>query len=72
MKIEANVGEQDRNIRLGVGAALLVLFFIITGPLQWAAGIVGLILLMTGAIRFCPAYMLLGKNTCAAPTPPKD
>lgn len=63
MKIDANVGDQDRNIRMGVGAALLVLFFVLNGPLQWVSGIAGLILLVTGAMRFCPIYMVINKNT---------
>lgn len=64
MKIDANVGDLDRNIRLGLGIALVVLFFVITGPLQWVAGVAGLVLVVTGAMRFCPAYLLVKKNTC--------
>lgn len=63
MNVEANVGNTDRNIRLIAGVVLLVLFFFVSGPLQWVAGVAGLIMLVTGAMRFCPIYTILGRNT---------
>lgn len=58
--MEKNIGETDRMIRMGAGAALLVagllkgsLFFII----------IGIVLLGTAYLKHCPAYKLIGMNT---------
>jgi hypothetical protein len=58
--MEANVGKTDRIIRIVVGLALLSLVFI--GP-QTLWGLIGIVLLATAFINFCPAYKLLGMNT---------
>ena len=56
-----NVGGIDRVLRIVVGLALISLVFV--GPkVIW--GWVGLVPLLTGIFRFCPAYKLLGVNTC--------
>ncbi len=59
MKI--NVGGTDRILRIVVGLALIALAA--TGTIGWW-GWLGLIPLATGVFRFCPAYRLLGMNTC--------
>jgi hypothetical protein len=59
MKI--NVGGIDRVLRIAAGAILFVLAMMGTiGP--W--GYIGIVLLATGLLRFCPVYPLLGINTC--------
>lgn len=58
-----NVGGMDRTIRIVVGIALLALFFILEGNARYW-GLIGLVPLATGLFRFCPAYTLLGVNTC--------
>ncbi len=56
-----NVGMFDRVLRIAVGLVLLSLVFI--GPKSlW--GLVGLVPLLTGLARFCPAYRLAGISTC--------
>ncbi len=55
-----NVGNIDRLARIVIGLALLSLVFI--GP-KTLWGLVGLVPLGTAAIRFCPAYKLIGVNT---------
>jgi hypothetical protein len=56
-----NVGGIDRVLRILVGLALISLVFI--GPkVVW--GWIGLIPLLTGIFKFCPAYKLIGVNTC--------
>lgn len=61
-----NVGTPDRIIRLIVGIALLA--WAVFGHLStlwfWLALIVGLALVVTGVLRVCPGYSLLGINTC--------
>ncbi len=59
----ANVGGIDRVLRIVVGIALLSLFFLLEGNARYW-GLVGLVPLFTGLFRFCPAYTLLGVNTC--------
>lgn len=57
-----NIGNIDRIIRIVVGLALLSLVFF--GP-ETPWGWLGLIPLGTALIGFCPAYTLLGLNTCS-------
>ena len=57
----SNVGGIDRVLRILVGLALISLVFI--GPkVVW--GWVGVVPLLTGIFKFCPAYKLIGVNTC--------
>lgn len=56
-----NVGTLDRIIRLVVGLGLVSLVFV--GP-QTPWGWVGLVLVGTAVIGWCPPYSLLGINTC--------
>jgi len=56
-----NVGTLDRALRIALGLGLLSLVFV--GP-QTPWGLVGLVPLITGLVRFCPAYGLVGMNTC--------
>jgi hypothetical protein len=56
-----NVGGLDRVVRIVAGLALILLA--ITGTIGiW--GYIGIVPLLTGALRVCPAYSLLGINTC--------
>ena len=61
--MKANVGSIDRILRIAVGIALLALLFILPGNARWW-GLIGLLPLATGLFSFCPAYKLLGLNTC--------
>jgi hypothetical protein len=55
-----NIGHTDRILRITVGVTLIGLaVFGITGPWAW----IGIIPLITGVFRICPAYDLLGINT---------
>lgn len=61
--MEKNIGSMDRNIRFGAGAILLILSLVnIINP-GWLFGIIGIVLLATGYLNFCPAYKLIGMNT---------
>ena len=56
-----NVGGMDRAIRVVLG--LIILSLIFWGPKSpWA--LLGLALLLTGIVGWCPPYTLLGINTC--------
>ena len=56
-----NVGSIDRILRIVAGLALIALAA--TGTIG-AWGYVGVVPLLTAFIGFCPAYTLLGLNTC--------
>lgn len=59
MKI--NVGSMDRILRIIVGLALIALAAAgIIGVWGW----IGVVPLLTGIFRFCPAYAVLGMSTC--------
>lgn len=63
MKI--NESGLDRVIRVIAGVALLALYFtqVVTGGLGIVAVIVGAVLIITGAVGFCPLYALLKVQT---------
>ena len=59
--MKANVGTLDRTLRIGAGVVLIGLSATgVIGP--W--GYLGIIPLLTGLVRGCPAYSLLGVNSC--------
>lgn len=62
--MKANVGTIDRVLRVVVGLVLMTLAATGTVGL-W--GWIGIIPLLTGIFRFCPAYAILGTDTCDAP-----
>ena len=56
-----NVGTIDRAVRIIAGLALIALAF--TGTIGvW--GYIGIVPVLTGLFRVCPAYSLIGVNTC--------
>jgi len=61
--MEANVGGADRIVRIVVGLALISLLFLLEGNARWW-GLVGVVLLATGLLRWCPAYLPFGIKTC--------
>ncbi|CAO1664151.1 DUF2892 domain-containing protein [Halomonas sp. FeN2] len=59
--MNSNVGGIDKILRILVGIVLIVLA--LTGTIGlW--GWIGVLPLATGLFNFCPAYKLLGVNTC--------
>lgn len=59
--MKANVGTIDRVLRAVVGLVLIGLAATDTvGVWGW----IGVVPLATSLLRFCPAYTLIGVNTC--------
>lgn len=59
--MKANVGTIDRALRIIVGLALIGLT--LNGNISvW--GWIGVVPVLTGIFRFCPAYPILGISTC--------
>ena len=63
--MKTNVGKIDKVLRIIAGIVLLALFFILDGSARWL-GLIGLVPLITGLTSWCPAYALVGINTCPA------
>ncbi|MDR3372475.1 MAG: DUF2892 domain-containing protein [Ancalomicrobiaceae bacterium] len=69
-----NIGTLDRIVRIVLGVVLLAVAFVPTvdaalhvpvlaGPWQWVVAIVGAVALVTGLVRICPLYRVLGLRT---------
>ena len=57
---KTNVGSADRLLRIVLGLILIALVFV--GPkTPW--GWIGIVPLVTGFLRTCPLYSLIGVNT---------
>jgi hypothetical protein len=67
-----NVGGIERPIRIVIGLVLLAVgVFAGLPPVgMGVAMVLGTVALVTGAIGYCPAWTLLGINTC--PKPPAE
>lgn len=66
--MKPNEGTTDRIVRLVLAAVLFLLAFTLAGGV-WvyvAAGL-GVVMLFTAAIGFCPLYALFGISTCPVP-----
>lgn len=67
-----NVGAVDRILRLALGLVLIALpyltqFELWANPLaRFGLPIVGLVLVVTAAVKFCPLYRIVGLRTCKA------
>lgn len=62
--MKLNESNLDRIIRAVVGVVLLYLgFAILSGTVAFVADVVGVILLATAAIGFCPLYALFKLST---------
>lgn len=69
-----NVGTLDRTIRFVLGLVLAAAAFVPPlshwvaplGAWKYALTAWGAVMLATAAMRFCPAYTLLGISTCPA------
>lgn len=62
-----NVGGIERWVRIAIGILLVGLgaFGGLPAGLSVAAYVVGGVALVTGTVRYCPAWWLFGVNTCA-------
>lgn len=60
--MKANVGGADRVIRIILGIILLLLFFFLDGGIRYI-GLLGIVLLFTALIGWCPLYLPFKINT---------
>lgn len=64
-----NVGKIDRVVRYVLGALLIAAPFLsgaslFQGAMTWISVVVGVVLVATAGMKFCPLYRILGVNTC--------
>ncbi len=57
--MKKNIGSVDRTVRIVLGLIVIALGLVFK---CWL-GLIGLVLLLTAVIRFCPAYLPFGINT---------
>jgi len=60
--LKENIGSIDRIIRIVLGFALLLLLFLLDGGIKYI-GLIGIVLLLTAFIKFCPLYTVFGINS---------
>lgn len=64
--MKANVGSIDRILRIVVGIALIAWALgVLPGVAPSVWGWIGVVPLLTALVGFCPAYTLVGMNTCS-------
>lgn len=58
--MKCNVGKTEQMIRIGAGIVIIALGW------YWGSwwGIIGIIPIITGSIRYCPVSDILGVSTC--------
>ncbi len=59
--LSQNVGTPDRMIRIVLGIVLLGTAW---QMMLWWVGVIGVVVLLTGVLRWCGLYSLLGISTC--------
>lgn len=66
--MKKNIGNGDRFLRIIIGVIALILGLSgqFEGIANWIILIVGVLMVVTSSIQFCPLYTLLGINTCKA------
>jgi hypothetical protein len=66
--MKTNIGTVDRVVRIVVGVVIIGVGIYFRS--WW--GLIGLLPLLTAVVRFCPAYLPFGINTCkpGVPQPP--
>ncbi len=63
--MQANVGGIDRTLRIMIGSLLLLVSMTSNAIGLW--GVLGMIPIVSGFMRFCPLYSIIGVSTCKRP-----
>jgi len=64
--MKKNIGSVDKFVRIIIAAIIMALYYFgyISDTLAMVLLIIGIILLLTSLINFCPLYKIIGVNTC--------
>lgn len=60
--MKKNMGQTDRWVRIVFGVVLTALLFVVQSGWRWL-GLIGIALLATAYMNFCPLYALFGWST---------
>lgn len=58
----SNMNQADKIVRVILGVALLSLLVILDGGIRWI-GLIGLVLVASVLMNWCPIYAMLGINS---------
>jgi len=63
--MKKNIGSVDKFVRIIIAAIIMALYYFgyISDTLAMVLLIIGIILLLTSLINFCPIYKIIGVNT---------
>ena len=64
--MKKNIGNGDRFLRIMIGiiALILVMANVVEGTMMWIALAIGISMVVTSSIQFCPMYSIFRFNTC--------
>lgn len=64
--MKKNMGNSDKLIRILIAVVIAALYYtkVIDGTVAIILMAVGIVLLLTSLLNFCPLYTILGVNTC--------
>lgn len=64
--MKKNIGTADKGIRILIAVIAALLYFgnVISGIYGYVALAVGIVMLLTALVNFCPLYALLGVRSC--------
>jgi len=64
-----NIGTPDRIVRVAAGVGLVALPFLVALPgwAFWVSLLLGVVLIGTAAVSFCPIYAMLGLSSRRKP-----
>lgn len=64
--MKVNVGSTDRVVRLSLAVVALIGAYLVGfgSGLGIVLLVIAALMLVTGLVRFCPVYRLIGTNTC--------
>ncbi len=61
MQLKHNVGGTERWVRIILGVILTITGYMVS---SWLWGVVGLVIFITGIIKWCPIYKTFKMSTC--------
>jgi len=64
--MKKNIGPTDKIIRIVIAVIIMALYYFgkISDTTAMVLLVIGIVLLLTSLINFCPLYRIIGVNTC--------
>lgn len=64
--MKRNESNADRMLRVVLGGVFFIASLMLSGVWAMVATVLGIVMLATAVVGFCPLYTLVGLNTCPA------